>query len=427
MDLPALGEQVVSLSVSTMKGTHGSGSLVGSGVAAFECHNVAYTTAGTKIRLDKALHEQCPSLPKTIVLSGLEHCADQHELHAKVMTPFVDLHVVAKADVCETSADCEPGYSCITNEYSGSKGCFEGAADCAAADCPDDKVCGLLPAAQCVTSYCKAGSATATPRPPCTSDADCKDFMGFIDSDQGPVQCIKPGSAPSSPSSPSSPGPGPSGPSPSSSPALPSSPGPGPSGPSPSSSPCFAKETTTACHLSSTAAACDRVLLADLVPGDLVLGRDGATTVVAVQHKAVDTLAEMLTFHTTDGASVSMTPDHGLFVDGALMAAADAKVGSTLSAGTITRITKGKATIINAVTADGTIIADGILAASNPLWIAALTVDAPITRALVNAALYAAGDVDSVGAGFVAVLSKTAATLVVFFALAQARKGYSSK
>ena len=35
------------------------------------------------------------------------------------------------------------------------------------------------------------------------------------------------------------------------------------------------------------------------------VGRDGATTVVAVQHKAVDTVAEMLTFHTAGGA-VSM-------------------------------------------------------------------------------------------------------------------------
>ena len=65
----------------------------------------------------------------------------------------------------------------------------------------------------------------------------------------------------------------------------------------------------------------------------------------------------------------------------------------------IARITKSHAAIINAVTADGTIVANGVLAASNPLWIAALTIDAPLTRALVNAVLYAAGDVDSVGAG----------------------------
>lgn len=148
--------------------------------------------------------------------------------------------------------------------------------------------------------------------------------------------------------------------------------------------------------------------MAELVPGDLVLGRNGATTVVAVQHKAIDTVAEMLTFHTSQGASVSMTADHGLFVDGALVAAADAKVGSLLSAGVVERITKHQGKIINAVTEDGTVVADGVLAASNPMWIASLTIDAPLTRTLVNMALYAAGDVDSVGMGVGTVLFKLA-------------------
>ena len=147
--------------------------------------------------------------------------------------------------------------------------------------------------------------------------------------------------------------------------------------------------------------------MADLVPFDVVLGRDGPTTVVAVQHNAVDTLAEMLTLHTADGSSVSMTPNHAVFVDGELVAAADAKIGSTLSTGIVTKITKGEASIINAVTASGTIVADGIVAASNPMWIASLTVDAPLTRAVVNAVLYAVGDVDSVTAG----CAKVAATL----------------
>ena len=164
--------------------------------------------------------------------------------------------------------------------------------------------------------------------------------------------------------------------------------------------PCFAKDSTTVCLLASPFAECEHVLMADLVPGDLVLGRDGATTVVANQHKAVDTLSEMLTFHTAKG-EVSMTPNHGVFVDGELVAAADAKVGSSLSTGVIKRITKREAAIINAVTADGTIVADGVLAASNPYWIASLTVDAPLTRAVVNTVLYVAADVDSVAAGAV--------------------------
>ena len=158
--------------------------------------------------------------------------------------------------------------------------------------------------------------------------------------------------------------------------------------------------------------------MADLAAGDLVLGRDGATTVVAVQHQAVDTIAEMLTFHTADGASVSMTRDHAVWVDGTLAAAAEAKVGSTLTNAegesvAIKRIAKSKAAIVNPVTADGTIVADGILAASNPYWIASLTVDAPLTRAVVNAALYAAGDVSGIHGGIAAGILKIAVTLAL--------------
>jgi len=170
-----------------------------------------------------------------------------------------------------------------------------------------------------------------------------------------------------------------------------------------------------ACLFTSPTAECEHILMADLVPGDLVLGRMGVTTVVAVQHKGVDRTAEILTFHTADGAhdgAISMTPDHGIFVDGHLVAAAEVKVGSLLSTGTVKHITQSEDTIINAVTADGTIIADGILAASNPLWIASLTVDAPLARAVVNAVLFAVGDVDSVVAGFAKVAAMLAVTML---------------
>ena len=131
----------------------------------------------------------------------------------------------------------------------------------------------------------------------------------------------------------------------------------------------------------------------------------------------------MLTFHTAAGA-VSMTPDHAVFADGQLVAAAQVKVGSLLSTGAVKRITKGEAAIINPVTASGTIVADGVLAASNPLWIASLTVDAPLARAVVNAVLYAVGDVDSVAAGFV----KVAVTAFLgAAALKQLKKGSMSK
>ena len=179
---------------------------------------------------------------------------------------------------------------------------------------------------------------------------------------------------------------------------------------------CFAKDSSTACLLASPAAECEHVLMADLAVGDLVLGREGATTVVAVQHKAVDTTAELLTFETAAGA-VSMTPDHAVFADGELVAAAEVKVGALLSTGAVKRITKSEGAIINAVTASGTIVADGVLAASNPMWIASLTVDAPIARAVVNAAIYAVGDADTIAAGFAGVLAKIAATAAVAVAL----------
>ena len=97
VDLYALGKQTVTLAVSDMKGTRGTASLSASGVAAFECYGIAFEQSGSKIVLDKALHEQCPALSESISLSKVELCADQKELHAKVGTPYVDLHVVAEA------------------------------------------------------------------------------------------------------------------------------------------------------------------------------------------------------------------------------------------------------------------------------------------------------------------------------------------
>ncbi len=184
------------------------------------------------------------------------------------------------------------------------------------------------------------------------------------------------------------------------------------------SSTCFDKASTTACHLASPTAECNHVLMADLAVGDLVLGREGATTVLAVQHKAVDTRADMITLHTADGGVLSLTHDHALFVDGVLRAAREAKVGATLTNALgqptrIKRIVKGEGLIVNAVTCDGTIVANGLLAASNPLSIASLTVDKPLLRAVVNAVIFVAGDVDSVASG-----AATVAATLAFAALA---------
>lgn len=157
---------------------------------------------------------------------------------------------------------------------------------------------------------------------------------------------------------------------------------------------------------------CQDELMANLAVGDYVLGRDGATRVISIQHKANDIISEMLTFH-IGNRTVSMTADHGIFIGGKLVAAGAAKVGSALSAGIIKRISRGKARIINAVTADGTVIADGILAASNPAWIAMITIDAPLKRAIANTLIVVAGDVDSVEEGAMVVLVKIATFFLV--------------
>ena len=110
----------------------------------------------------------------------------------------------------------------------------------------------------------------------------------------------------------------------------------------------------------------------------------------------------MLTLRMSNGASLSLTPEHGLFVDGALVAAAAAKVGSSLMGGdgtivTVEHVTEDEAVlVINPVTASGTILASDtgapVLAASHPMWIAASVVNSPLIRAFVNFVILFVGD-----------------------------------
>lgn len=206
---------------------------------------------------------------------------------------------------------------------------------------------------------------------------------------------------------------------------------------------CFAKDSTTACLVSDATLSPEAayslcydgarfdgaqlVFMSELSAFDLVLtGENGVlstTRVVANQHRSADDRSDMLTLHATDGSAVSMTPDHALFIDGALVAAADAKIGSTLTNAkgesvAIKRITKADgAAVINPVTASGTILASDtgapIVAASHPYRMAQHVVDAPALRAVINAALFLAGDCSSVGAGLSSALLKIAAALAI--------------
>jgi hypothetical protein len=160
---------------------------------------------------------------------------------------------------------------------------------------------------------------------------------------------------------------------------------------------CFSKQTTACRFPSPTANTCHSVLMTDLVGGDLVLGRNGATRVIAVHHKNNHDparVAPMLNFHMRGRGKVSMTPDHGIFSDGKLVAASEVFVGSVLSGGKVERITKSMAGIVNPVTADATIVADGVLAASHPFAVAKDLIDAPTMRTILNACMYSVGDVD---------------------------------
>lgn len=218
---------------------------------------------------------------------------------------------------------------------------------------------------------------------------------------------------------------------------------------------CFDKATTTACRLagsdvtaeaaynacflqtpaSNHARAAERVLMAELKTGDSVLtattgGALYATRVVTNQHAHKDEVtAKMLVLHTTGAkmgrratTRLSLTPDHALYVDGVLMAAAEARVGSTLTTAdgrsvTVTRMettTDFTATVINPVTASGTLLADGYLAASHPIWIAPYVLACDPIRVLVNAALLAVGGDVCDGLSFgLLLLAKTAALVAV--------------
>ena len=175
--------------------------------------------------------------------------------------------------------------------------------------------------------------------------------------------------------------------------------------------------------------------MAALQPGDSVLTaspRDGAlatTWVMVNQHAAEDKLAEVLTLHTAGDGALTLTANHALFVDGALIAAADVKVGSVLTRGVVRRVVKAEGVaVVNAVTAAGTIlVADGegapTLAASHPIWLASLVLDSAVVRILVNGACAYVGDVQSVAHGVALGSAKLAASLAAVAVAAKALKG----
>jgi hypothetical protein len=147
--------------------------------------------------------------------------------------------------------------------------------------------------------------------------------------------------------------------------------------------------------------------MASLEVGDRILtvrksGSLAATHVVVNQHQLRDDQAELLLLHLSGGSKLAVTPDHALYVDGALVAASEAKVGSALStaangdAALVMRVEKQLGAVINPVTDAGTLLASDagppVLAASHPIWIAPLLLSSPTTLYAANAALRFVGD-----------------------------------
>jgi len=204
---------------------------------------------------------------------------------------------------------------------------------------------------------------------------------------------------------------------------------------------CFAKDTASACLVigdASPAAAYSRcydgaadelaqlVLMAELQPGDRVLtahadGTLALTRVIVVQHTRLEKRSAVVELHTSTQTSLSLTPSHGLYIDGQLAAASEVVAGSLLRAAdgspiAVARVTTRVAPVINPVTVAGSILAsdgDGapLLAASHPIWIAPLLLESPMARAITNGALLLVGDVASIADGALYVLAHLAAAI----------------
>jgi len=187
---------------------------------------------------------------------------------------------------------------------------------------------------------------------------------------------------------------------------------PGPTAPPPATPPvinagdppCFAA-TTTACKILLRTATVEEaysqcyqdapgdsaalVRMPALSAGDIVLTADTEGTllferVVVNQHKGNMRSSQLIELQHSSGV-LTLTPDHILIVDGKFAPARDATPGSSLrlaggNPAIVNRVTNLYGTIINPVTASGTILAAGltgepVVAATHPEWSAAFTME----------------------------------------------------
>jgi len=134
--------------------------------------------------------------------------------------------------------------------------------------------------------------------------------------------------------------------------------------------------------------------MVDLVSGDAVATSAGIERVVLSQHREASLVAELVRIETSEGAAITVTSDHVLFIDGAFVPAARAAVGSTLSTGIVSKLVRTSGLVVNPITPSGTILtADtsaptrSLLAATHPEWIASFLLSSPLFPAVATRAL----------------------------------------
>jgi len=132
--------------------------------------------------------------------------------------------------------------------------------------------------------------------------------------------------------------------------------------------------------------------MASLKAGDYVMdGPDSYTRVIVNQHAQVSLKSSLLHIG-TEAATLSLTPDHVLAVDGKFVPARDVVVGSKLSEHEVVSVTSGRGVVINPLTASGKILTQGgILSSTYPEWIAEYMLSSalfPLPISLSNALSY---------------------------------------
>jgi len=142
------------------------------------------------------------------------------------------------------------------------------------------------------------------------------------------------------------------------------SPPPSPAAPA-DDKPCFARDTF------AIDANGEAVAMASLKAGDYVMdGPDSYTRVIVNQHAQVSLKSSLLRIG-TEAATIGLTPDHVLAVDGKFVPARNVVVGSMLSEGEVLSVTSTSGEVINPLTASGKILTQGgILSSTYPEWIA---------------------------------------------------------